>query len=380
MYRPRFRARARGPVRRRTASRPTRARRTTQGSSDICQCPGDLSSGQKFILAQADPFDTKCFGAKIPDSSTLPSVPLVDTEVQALTLTVATNTNCVAFLPAYTVAGVIATEGAAAWVWPAAFAGSFNRGKRVNYIASYELDRPVAHAVRISSSVAPTAATGFVHVAIDFQSNLNETTWTWPTSPAGMSSCAFYKRVTLASLTQSPLTIINKFTDETAFRYQSANSSATVAQQTGTANSFQILGGHSWGALLVAFEGTGSLSPVNVEHLLMTEAIPSTGSIITGTTAAPSQPALLAGAGGMSANSDFAHTEDQQDSYIRDALQAAAQGAAAAGDVVMSEAILPMARRAGYAAVMTAATLGGQAIGRGIAGVNSDPSRLNIGL
>jgi len=377
MYRPRFRARARGPVRRRAYTRPPRARRTTQGSAGECHCPGEISSAQKFILAQADPFDTKCFGAKIPDSSTLPSVSLVDTETQALTLVTTSNAKCYAFLPQYTVAGVEATElNPVQWSWPAAFAGSFNRGKRTNYVASYELDRPVAHAVRISSSVAPTTATGFVHVAIDFQSNLGETTWSWPTTPSAMSGCQFYRRVTLASLTQSPLTIINKFTDETAWRYQSANSAATVAQLTGTANSFQIMGSRSWGALLVAFEGTGSTNPLNVEHILLTESIPTTGSIITGTTAAPSQPSILAGAGHMSATADFAHTEDQQPSYINQALNAAAAGVAAAGDVVMSEALLPMAQQAGYAAAMTAATLGVQAIGRGISGVNADPNRL----
>ena len=34
-----------------------------------------------------------------------------------------------------------------------------------------------------------------------------------------MRDLPFYRKVTLASLTQSPLTVVNKFLDQTAFRY-----------------------------------------------------------------------------------------------------------------------------------------------------------------
>jgi hypothetical protein len=371
MYRPRYRARARAPVRRRT----TRSNPGRRYAPKECHCPGELTPAQKFIYSQADPFDPKCLGAKIPDSSTVPSISVFDVENVPLTLAVATNQKCYAFLPQYTFSGVAATEGAAGWTWPAAFAGSFNRAKRTQYNATYELDRPIAHAIRLSSSVAPTSATGFVHVAIGFESNLGSTTWTWPTTTASLSGCQFYRRVTLASLTQSPLTIINKFTDETAFRYQDRNGPNVAAELTGTANSFQILGSRSWGALLIAFEGVGTLAPLNIEHLLMTEAIPNYDSSAVGTTAAPNQPSVIAAAGGMAANTDFVHTEAQQDTYVAQALDAARQGAAAAGDVVMEQMLIPIARQAGYNAVGTVASY--VAAGAlGLAGVNANPNRL----
>jgi len=332
--------------------------------------------GQKFVLAQLDPFDPKCFGAKIPDSATVPSLTVFDVENLPLSLGVSiANSRCWALLPEYTSAVIASTEGAGGWTWPAAFAGTANRAKRTSYIANYELDRPVAHAVRISSPVAPTAATGFVHIAIAFDSTLNTTTWPWATSTAGMSGYQFYKRVTLASLTQSPLTLINKFTDETAFRYSSSNVGVTAGGFNSGNNEFQVL--RSWGALLIAVEGVNQLSSIDIEHLLMTEAIPDPAGVLSGSTAAQAQPSLLAGAGHMSANTDFAHTEAQQDSYVQQGLNAAAQGMQAAGNEIVQEYILPIARQVGRG--VASAALGyarSRLQARGIGGVNNNPYRL----
>lgn len=358
------------PRARRSSYRAPARSRPRSSTSSKCVCPGEKTPAQKFLLAQADPFDPSVFGAKIPDSSTVPSVAITDIENVPLTLAVATNQKCYAFLPSYGLAAVAATEGAAGWTWQAAFAGGANRAKRTNYVAQYELDRPVAHALRITSAVAPTAATGFVHVAIAFESDFLETTWTWPTSTSGMSGYQFYKRVTLASLTQSPLTIINKFTDETAFRYSASQLSTTTGNNTGDVNTFQILGGRSWGALLVAFEGTGSLSPVNVEHLLMTEATVKFDSVVSGTSAAPSQPSVLAGASNMSANSDFSHTEQQQDSHIAKALREAAVGMAQAGEDIAG-AFAPYARDAGYRAAMGGLAYMSRSAPVGLPGINN---------
>ena len=49
--------------------RQTTTRRT---QSKPCACPGELSPGAKWALAQLDPFDNRCFGAKVPDSNTVP--------------------------------------------------------------------------------------------------------------------------------------------------------------------------------------------------------------------------------------------------------------------------------------------------------------------
>lgn len=369
-----YSARPSGRPRARRSYRRMAPRRSTRPQTEICRCKGDLTPGQKFILAQADPFDPKCLGAKIPDTSTVPSTPVADVENVSLPLVVATNQRCWALLPSYNTSIVSSTEGAAGWTWGAAFAGGATRTKRVAYVGAYELDRPVAHSVRISSAVAPTAATGFVHVAISFESNYQESTWTWPTTTAGMTGCQFYKRVTLASLTQSPLTIINKFTDETAFRYSSANSPSGSGTNAGDTNTFQVIGGRSWGALLIAVEGVGSLAPLNVEHLLLSEAIPRFDSIVMGTNAAPSQPAILAGAGNMGANTDFVHTEMEQQSYIAQALESAAEGAARAGDEAAIRFLIPAANQVGYTAMGAVAAMGAAALG--IGGVNNIPYRL----
>ena len=57
--------------------RQTTTRRT---QSKPCACPGELSPGAKWALAQLDPFDNRCFGAKVPDSNTVPSIANADTE------------------------------------------------------------------------------------------------------------------------------------------------------------------------------------------------------------------------------------------------------------------------------------------------------------
>ena len=59
-----------------SSRRPYRRRASTlRRRPQACACPGEMSPGDKFVMLQGDPFDTKYFGAKIPDSSTLPSIP-----------------------------------------------------------------------------------------------------------------------------------------------------------------------------------------------------------------------------------------------------------------------------------------------------------------
>jgi len=361
----RYPPRRRAPARRRRA--PARGTRDPQTGG--CHCPGDMTSAQKFVLATLDPFDPRSLGAKVPDASTMPSLSVVDVENQGLTLGVITNQRCFAFLPQYTTAYINSTEGAAGWTWPAAFAGTADRSKRAAYIGAYELDRPIAHAVRLSSPVAPTAATGFVHIAVAFESMLGLTTWPWPSTTSALSGYAFYKRVTLASLTQSPLTIVNKYCDETAFRYQSANTGVAASGFPATNNEFHV--NRSWGAILIAIEGSSSLAPLEVEHLLMTEAIPQSSSVLTGTTAAPFQPSVLAGAGHATANTDFAHTESQQDTYVNQGIAAVAEGMQAAGNEAFNGFVVPLLQNVGYGTVAAAVNYG-----LGIGGVNNNPNRL----
>jgi len=361
--------RRRAPVRRRAVSRRSRRYPTV----DKCKCPGELSPSEKFVLANIDPFEPRCLGAKIPDSSTIPSLSICDIENQDLTLTTTTNSKCYAFMPQYTSGIVAATDGAGSWSWQALYAGATNRSKRSSYTTAYELDRPVAHAIRLVSQVAPTSATGFVHVAIAFESNYLQTSWPWPTTTATMSGYPFYKRVTLASLTQSPLTIINKFTDETAFRYSSSGSgNATSGTLQGTDNTFQVA--RNWGTILIAFEGVGSAAPLSVEHLLITEATPNVSGAVSGTTAAPGNNNILNGVGHMSANTDFTHTETTQNSYMSQALGAFTQAAADQTSEYVSNLAANFGANAGRAATTLAFNMlaRGMSPNNGLPGINNE--------
>lgn len=368
------RSRAPAPKRRRaTAKRRAPSRRAKTSN---CDCgTHELSPGEKFLLAQIDPFETKALGAKIPDSSTQPSVAIPCQELNyGIALTLVTDVSCSAYLPAVTQSIIQATSGAGSWTWPAGFGGN-NWTKRTDVIAAVEAARPVAHGIRISSPVAPTTATGFVHLALAVETiNGGVTTWQYPTTIAGLSGYSWYRRVTLASLTQTPITIINKYVDETAFRYLGQD--VVPAASGANANTFHIP--LSWGALLVAVEGVPALQPINVEMMLHLEAIPKSIGILSGSNAAPVSPAILAGAANVSANTDFAHTENEQDTYVNQALSNAAAGAAEAGNAFVMNAVLPAARGAGYSianAAMGAAIAG---VG-GILGVNANPARLALG-
>lgn len=265
----------------------------------------ELSPGERFVIATVNPFEPAALGAKIPDSNTVPSVAIDDLEILPLTLTTATNTKCYAFRPGYTSAVVESAEAAGGWTWPVAFAGATNRAKRSGYASNYELDRPVAHGVKIASPVAPTAATGWVHIALAYESFTGITSWPWPLTTAGLSGYQWYKRVTLASLTQQPLTIVNKFVDETAFRYLDA---ATADIGNGNALEFSVP--KSWGTILIAFEGVGSLNPITVEHQLLTESIPKNSASVSGSPAAPPDARLNETAANISASNDFTTTAD----------------------------------------------------------------------
>jgi len=349
-------------------ARPARARRSyrkkarrtgTRDASGACVCPGtELTTGEKFVLAQGDPFDPKCLGCKIPDSNTQPSIGIPCQELYSTSGSAANMAYCIAFLPGVT--GSIVVPGAVAsnsWSWLAAYGNAQNWNKKTDIVAACEAVRPVAHGLRISSSIAPTTATGFVHLALAVETNLGASTWQFATTTALMAGYSWYKRVTVASLTQSPVTIINKFVDETAFRYLAPDSIPGWAGSTG--NTFQIP--LSWGALLVAVEGCANAEPLQFEMMLHLEAIPKNTGVIAGSPAAPSNTALLASAAGIATNTDFAHTEDQQDSYMAQVVENAQAGAAAAGQSFVTNALRPAAYSLGH-------SLANQALSAGIAG------------
>ena len=381
------RRRRRAPVRRyrrpvaRRQSIVRRRRRTVstqRRGATPCVCPGELSAGAKWALAQLDPFDPRCQGAKIPDSNTIPSIANFDVDILSVTSGASGELVGRAFRPFYAQSVYSATNGATLAWGNFGGAGTANRAKYTSYIAVMELIRPVAHAVRLSCPLPPTSASGFVHVGLSTES-MHEATQAinYPTTVAEMSGLANYRRFTLASLTQAPITVLNKWLDDTAFRYSGSRAGTGNAA---TAMSFQT--DYSWATIIIMVEGAPTSSSVlSIEHCLLSEGIPDKSGVIIGTQAAASSPGVLSSVSSMQTETGFTHTEVEQDSYIARGVEALARGAQAQGAAAFEEVALPLLQRVGGAAVRT----GGQyalnwIMGRGgLPGVNANPNRLVIG-
>jgi len=322
----------RAPVRRRYTRKSARARTPRE-----CHCPSEMTPGQKFILAQADPFEPKSYGGKIPDSSTIPSI---STPIQYnLTLSSSSETqskpngaHAWAFMPCATKCNKRSNSlSTSSWTWDGASNDPTSIPNLAGFVNQFEATRTIAHGIRLTCPQAPTTTTGFVHIALATETYANGTAATlsnvWDnlaTSLQEMSQYTFYKRVTLASLTQSPITLINKWTDETAFRYSSPTVDFGRSSVTADAASSVFHIPLNWGILLVAVEaantGTGSgtvINPLTAEVIWHTENIPNKTSTVVGTTAAPSQPEVLSATSQAVAGTDFAHTEAQQESSMQ---------------------------------------------------------------
>lgn len=384
------RPRRRRSVRRRapTAYRRRTTTRMASSRKKPCVCPGELSPAAKFALAQIDPFEPKCLGAKVPDSNTIPSIANADTDQISLAAPSANgNLIAVAFSPSYAAATNVATDGSGSVTW-----NSGNWSTRRNYtnvVGSIEAIRPVSHALRVSSPLAPTSTVGFVHIGLAVESRISSSTGfalDLPKTVNDMTGLAHYARFTLASLTQSPVTVINKWIDETGFRYDDPRSGPVVAAPTTSNTTVQTIQntlnfGQSWATIVVMVEGqsTGS-SPISFEHLLLTECIPRKDAFILGSAAAPHSPGTMSAVSTMTAEGGFSHTEAQQDSYTQQMLSNLTAGAMSAGEQVFQNVAVPLMQRVGQVAVNSATNYAIQGIVglAGIAGVNSNANRLRL--
>lgn len=308
-----------------------RRSRRVQSAGMSTGCCSVMDPGQKFVMVQADPFEPKYFGAKIPDSSTIPSIPTpiqYNQTLQTLNTSQPAFAHAWAFYPSVSFNFITALGlNASQWSFSAASATVQSAPQSASFQSQFEAFRPTAHAIRLTCPFAPTTTTGFVHIAIATETNMtaaNTNTQHYTQlaeSFSAMSGYTFYKRVTLASLTQSPITLINKWTDETAFRYQSPVAGPAVAAGgSGGANQFQIP--FSWGTLLIAVEGVSTsttpaaIAPLTAEVILHSECIPDKSSTLIGSTAASYSSSTLNAVSQAVAATDFSHTEEQQDRTI----------------------------------------------------------------
>jgi len=379
----RSRTNIRRPARRRASTRKrVYKRRTTRRrmrSQQSCICPGELSPTARFALAQIDPFEPRCQGAKVPDSNTIPSISNTDQDQVALvTSATAGHIHAVAFFPSYAYATVTAGSGAGAVNW--SINGGATRRNTSAINNNVEAIRPVAHGIRISSSTAPTTASGFVHVGLAVESRKGglANSPDLPTTINEMTGLPHYKRFTIASLTQSPITVINKWIDETAFRYEDPTAIPAYIEGANTiaTNTFNFA--QSWATIVVMTEGTEvSKAVLGFEHLLLTECIPKRGSFVLGTQAAPNSPGTMSAVSTMQSGTDFSHTEAEQESYIAQGLAELDRGARIAGAQIWENVAAPLLQRVGNHAVNTGLRMAmGAVMGRGgLPGINSNPNR-----
>lgn len=271
---------ARGKVR---AARVRRARASTRNFT----LP-------KFTLAQLNPFDRDAMHCRVPDESTAPSSSFYTYDEVAMSANSAIAGGAVVgfFLPSCEVYGTFANSvTTVTWAWAAAYGNQFAASKAAAISNQYALSRPVAHGIRITCPLAPTTTTGTVHVALYSMSTFGFATWTLPTSLPQLPELPYYRRVTLASLTQTPLVISNRYLDQTAFRY-TAVQSTDLLNTTGAM--FQVP--NSWMGILIVVEGHGQAvgTPViNVENIGHYEGQSSWGGLTMDMPAEPSRPAVM---------------------------------------------------------------------------------------
>jgi len=324
---------------RRKTRRSTRASAPATAQTDSKKMSG-TSQGDKYILSQADPFDENVDGVKIPDANSQPSVPLKAEDTYDITLGAAEPCRMIGVNPTF-VKTFFGGTGATAttWTYAAAYANAVDSNKLTQLRTDFELFRPVAHAVRITSGLAPTAAKGFVHVAVFTMATFGQTTWPAPTSISEMQSVPGYKRIPIGRLTAEGLTVINRPLDCTAQRYVDTDSNIFVST---TAGEFNVP--LQWGVILIAVTGVDPGStPISVENIIHNECIPRSSAVSQATPAARYNVNALAAAANAQSKTSPSALDSEKPARKRSAINHAlsalgtiGRGMRAASDVVMN--------------------------------------------
>lgn len=321
----------RRPSSRKTTS--TRRKRTRRVRESAASAPAKVTGtghGDKYVLAQADPFDENVDGVKVPDANSQPSVPLKADDTFEFVVPVGQTASAVAFNPSFASYGVQGTASTAStWTWAASFGSAGNSGKLSQLRADFEMWRPVAHAIRITSGLAPTAAKGFLHVCVFSQALYNQTTWQYPTSVSLMQNVPGYKRVAIGRLTAEGLTVVNRPLDVTSQRYVDTDSDIF-----GSATTNEFHTPLQWCSVVIAVTGVdASTVPITVENILHAECIPRATAISQATAAARYNVAALAAGANANAKTSPSALDSEKPARKADAIGHAmdALGGAARG-------------------------------------------------
>lgn len=308
-YRRTYRSRRRAPARRRRRSSPR------------------LS---KFMLGQIDPFDDRVQGAKIPDSNTMPSSTTVVNDETYLGTGATATFAAAAFQPQLQNYVYFSSNAGSAFTWGAE--GSGGTSSRAGAVASnYQLGRVCSHGIRLSCPLAPTSVVGFCHIAVypnDFVTTSG--TLKLPTNFAQLNQASFYKRYTLAALTQEPLVVVNKILDCSGQIYRDVNVYDTAITGNADASRFHTSG---WGTIVVALEGVpvSTTNALAIESIFHMEVTPLASGVDTASPAAPFVPSQLQAASNIARVTDATMFEDKKAAHMIEALAAAGAGFARGG-------------------------------------------------
>lgn len=182
-----------------------------------------------------------------------------------------------------------------------------------------------------------------------------------------MTECPFYRRVTLASLTQNSLIVVNKYLDQTAFRYIDTGSNEAF---DATKGSFHVPS--SWMGIMVVVEGHSAIigqSIVNVETIGHFEGQSKFGGLNTDGAAEPGNIYVQQQSANASSRSPASFMDNSQEAFQRAANMA-------------SNFVSSAATTAGQGFATGVANAMGGAVanamgGQGMDGVNDNPDRLS---
>lgn len=253
----------------------------------------------KFVIANYAPFNEDSIGARVPDANTAPSFPFHVVQPLAFGNSDFSKTTAIIATPWSSTMFIPTTEGTTSWAPLATYNTTIiPSSKQLAIRTNCQSVRPVAHGLRIASSVPPTSATGWVHVCL-FPVTLKDTTWTIPTNVASMVDMPGYQRIPLAQLTQKPVFINNQWVDDSAHEYRDPIS---YFQQN-----VDVSGGNStgWMAILVVCDNTMvtnfANAQIEIESLVHYEALPSvaSGALTVSMSAEPSKPNIMTAVANM---------------------------------------------------------------------------------
>lgn len=265
-----------------------------------------------FALGQINPFHDNVFGVKIPDLNSIPSESFYQIDNVAFTTDAVNGVTSAAFFPG---ANTFMASGGAAgpdsWTFGAAYGGINARSDQADIVSHYNTVRSVAHGLKLSCPLSVTVATGYVHVCLYAMSTFNQATWELPVSVSQMMKLPGYKRITLSELTQRPFIVVNKFVDETAFKYTDVDS-----DEFSSANKHEFHIPRGWCGVLIAVTGAGvsqkCLEVVDILHSEGLRRLTSTNSNHQDS-AEPSNPEALRTASILGSSGSNVSQEPQSD-------------------------------------------------------------------